>query len=145
MDIKLYILLRSPTPGVDFGIQKGGGSKYETVQTQRSDGHDIKFSIIIQLKNGLQKIHEPRFTGAYIQGKPSGQFIYIDVGEFAGQVGGWSRRMKIPLAGITWDMIDKLSNDPTVMLATNIPGAFEDGTPYCATIKPFEGWKINRL
>ena len=32
-DITLRIVLETPPPGVDFGIQRGRGSLYETVQS----------------------------------------------------------------------------------------------------------------
>ena len=35
-DITLRIVLEAPPPGVDFGVQKGRGSAFETIQTQRS-------------------------------------------------------------------------------------------------------------
>lgn len=142
MDITLHILLEKPPVDVDFGIQKGAGQKYETIQTQRSDSGDMRFDFAIQLKSGLQGADEPRFAGPFVQGKPGSQFIYIDVGEFAGQAGGWSRRIKIPLSGITWDTIAQLKNNPLAGLATQIPGAAKDGSPSYATVKPFSGWKI---
>ncbi|SDG86614.1 DUF5990 family protein [Mucilaginibacter sp. P19] len=143
MDIQLCIRLQNPPEGVDFGIQKGSGTGYETIQTQRSDGLDIQFNLTIQLKSDPQKINEPRFSGPFVQGKPASQFLYIDVGEYAGQVGGWSRRVKIPLSGVTWDMITQLSHHPTAFLITSFPGTTKDGSPICATVKPFEGWKVN--
>lgn len=144
MNIQLSVVLQSPPVGVDFGIQKGSGSKYETIQTQQSDGRDISFNLAIQLKNDPQRINAPRFTGPFVQGKPSDQFVYIDVGEFAGQAGGWSRRIKIPLSGITWAMIAQLDDHAATKLSTSFPGAAKDGSPICATVKQFEGWKVMR-
>lgn len=143
VDVKLHILLKKPTEGVDFGIQKGAGSKYETIQTKRSDGKGIQFDLTIQLKNAMREGDRPLFKGPVVQGKPDFQFIYIDVGAFAGQVGGWSRRMKIPLYSITWDVMVQLNSRPGSFLTTQIPGSREDGSPNCATIKPFDGWKVN--
>ncbi|GGB14673.1 MULTISPECIES: DUF5990 family protein [Mucilaginibacter] len=143
MDIQLCIILQNPPAGVDFGIQKGSGNRYETIQTQRSDGLDIQFNLTIQLKSDPQKINDPRFSGPFVQGQPASQFLYIDVGEYAGQVGGWSRRVKVPLSGVTWDMITQLGHHSTAFLITSFPGTAKDGSPICATVKPFEGWKVN--
>ena len=143
MDIKLYILLQQPPEGVDFGIQKGVGSQYETIQTQRSEGQDIRFNLTIQVRNDPQRINEPRFAGPFVQGKPQSQFFYIDVGEFAGQTGGWSRRIKIPLSGITWDMIFQMKNHDSAALTGSIIGTAKDGGPNCGTVKQFEGWQVN--
>jgi len=144
MDIKLHVLLQKPPAGVDFAIQKGSGNNYETIQTQRSDGGDLQFSLSIQLKNDPQKTSEPRFTGPFVQGKPLGQFFYIDVGLYAGQADGWARRIKVPLSGIGWDTIAELSKHPNAILTTKIPGTAKDGGPNCATVKPFEGWQVNK-
>ncbi|MGN6569100.1 MAG: DUF5990 family protein [Flavipsychrobacter sp.] len=143
MDIILHIILQKPPTGVDFGIQKGSGSKYETIQTQRSDGGDIQFSLTIQLKNDAQKINEPRFTGPFVQGKPGSQFFYIDVGTYAGQEDGWSRRIKIPLTNIGWDIIDLLHKHPEAVLSASVPGTGKDGGPSCATVKPSQGWQVD--
>jgi len=139
-DLKLLIVLQTPPVGVDFGLQKGAGNKYETIQTQRSIGRDMQFNLTIQVKNDRQKDDTPRFGGPFVQGKPMSQFLYIDIGELAGQVGGWVRRIKVPLSGITWDLISRVIEDPNAVLETRIPGTGKDGGPNCATIKPFDGW-----
>jgi Family of unknown function (DUF5990) len=145
MDIQLQLLLQKPTPGVDFGIQKGSGSNYETAQTQRSDGGDLQFDLTIQLKSDTQKTNEPRFTGPFVQGKPLSQFFYIDVGKYTGQTAEWGGRIKVPLSGITWETIAQLSKHPTAILTTKIPGTARDGSPNLATVKNFDGWKIKKL
>jgi Family of unknown function (DUF5990) len=142
MDLSLHIILQKPPAGVDFGLQKGAGSWYETVQTQRSVAEDLHFDLTIEVQGDRQKDDQPRFRGPFVQGKPGSRFLYIGIGEFAGQVGGWSRRLKIPLTGITWDVIDEVTADPTRVLETSVPGAFKDGSPNCATVKPFGGWTI---
>jgi hypothetical protein len=40
-ELRLRIIIEQPPPGVDFGMQKGNGDAYETVQTQRSGGGDL--------------------------------------------------------------------------------------------------------
>ncbi len=40
LEITLHIILQKPTVNVDFGLQKGSGSNYETVQTQKSTSQD---------------------------------------------------------------------------------------------------------
>jgi hypothetical protein len=40
----LQIILIKPTRDVDFGLQKGAGNNYETVQKQRSDSEDLFLS-----------------------------------------------------------------------------------------------------
>jgi len=81
-----------------------------------------------------------------VQGPTNGRFIYIGIGTLAGQLGSiWSRRLKIPLQGITWEMIEQLLDDSNSILETRVPGTGKDGTPNCATVKPFDGWYVTSL
>jgi hypothetical protein len=142
-EITLQIILIKPTPGVIFGLQKGSGSKYETVQKQIPVSNDLAFACTIKVKGDRSKAEAPRFSGGFVQGPADNRFVYIDIGTCAGQIGTvWSRRLKIPLTGITWKDIDSLSGN--AMLQTLVPGTGRDGGPNCATVKPFEGWHIKQ-
>ena len=139
--ITLRIRLLKPTPGVDFGLQKGAGTNYETVQRKRSTGNDLNFEPDISLKTN--KNSTLNFSGEFVQGPPSARFIYIDIGTYAGQKDSiWSRRLKIPLTGIPSETLQKLLADPGLILQTNVEGTGKDGGPNCATVKPFEGWHL---
>ena len=86
-----------PPPGVDFGLQDGKGSNYQTIQKQRSTGMDLGFDCTVAVKDdrddGL-----PNFLGPLTQGPAAGRFIYIDIGKLAGQRDCmWERRIKVPL------------------------------------------------
>lgn len=134
-------MLIKPTPNVMFGLQKGSGSNYETVQKQISTSGNLTFTFTIKVKGDKSKEKLPRFSGSFVQGPSANQFVYIDIGTYAGQSDTiWSRRLKIPLAGITWEDIDSLSGNS--MFRTNVPGTGKDGGPNCATVKPFEGWHL---
>ncbi len=140
-EINLQITLIKPTPGVVFGLQKGSGNVYETIQKQIPTSNDLSFTFTIKVKGDRPKDKLPKLSGPFVQGPADGKFVYIDIGKCAGQFGTmWSRRLKIPLTGITWEVIDSLSGD--AILQTNVPGIGKDGGPNCATVKPFEGWRI---
>jgi hypothetical protein len=129
---------------VDFGLQLGKGNDYQTIQKQRSNGKDISFNCVLTVKDnradGL-----PNFLGPLAQGPATERFIYIDIGTYAGQTdSGWSRRMKIPLTGIGWDIIKQAAKDPKVVLEARLPGTGKDGGPACATVRPSQGWKLIR-
>jgi hypothetical protein len=47
--------------------------------------------------------------------------------------------LKIPLAGIAMKMIEAGGT-----LEARVPGTGRDGSPNCATVKPFDGWRIKR-
>lgn len=141
-DLTLRIVLEKPTAGVDFGLQKGRGNDYETIQTQRSKGNDLQFEFTVRAKNA-GKDDGPNFLGPVVQGPAGERFVYIDIGTYAGQTGtSWSRRLKIPLRGITWKMIDRGLADAKSIVETRVPGTGKDGGPNCATVKPFPGWKV---
>jgi len=138
-DLFLRIVLQNPPPGVVYGLQKGKGSNYETIQKQTSNAADLLFEFTVHAKAGEDG--NLVFLGPFAQGNPQDRFIYIDIGTCAGQRDTpWSRRLKIPLVGITKELIEQVPDGKA--LTTKVPGRGKDGSPSCATVKPFEGWKI---
>jgi hypothetical protein len=138
-ELSLRIVLERPPKGVDFGLQKGRGSAYETVQKKRSEGLDLAFEFTVGVKAGGAGA-TPVFTGPLVQGPPGQRFVYVDIGTYAGQADScWSRRLKVPLSGISAATIDA----PGVLEA-RIPGTARDGGPSCATVQPLDGWKLQR-
>jgi hypothetical protein len=141
IELRLRIVLVSPPAGVDFGLQEGKGADYRTVQTQRSDGGDLRFVATVTIKGGRGD-GPPNFLGPLTQGPPGGRFLYIDIGKLAGQRDSeWERRIKVPLGGITWEMIERVVADPSLVLEARLPGTGRDGGPSCATVHPANGWK----
>ena len=146
IELTLQIILTSPTTAVDFGLQKGTGNNYETVQKQRSTSQNLSFKFTVIVKGDKQKDAEPKFSGSFVQGPSGDKFVYIDIGTYAGQTNTkWARRLKIPLHGITWDQIDKINSNPEFILECCVPGTGKDGGPNCATVKPFDGWQLKQL
>ncbi len=140
-EIKFRIILEAPPAGVDYGLQKGAGNDFETVQTQQSDGGDLTFEFPLRVK--LTDAETPNFLGHFAQGTRGERFVYIDIGTVAGQTNSiWSRRLKIPLRGITAEMIAEIQNGDNVIFETRVAGTGRDGGPNCATVKPFRGWEI---
>jgi uncharacterized protein DUF5990 len=141
-EVNFRIILESPPTGVDYGLQKGGGSNYEVTQKQRSKTGDLGFEFDARVKEG--KDGQPVFLGPFVQGPPHERFVYLDIGTYAGQSDTpWGRRLKIPLRGITWNEV-KQALRGTNLLETRVPGTAKDGSPTCATVKPFAGWKVTR-
>jgi hypothetical protein len=139
--VTLRIVLEKPTAGVDFGLQEGHGSDYAVVQKQRSKGRDLRFEFTVTAKPG--KDDSPNFLGLFVQGPVGERFVYINIGTYAGQTNTpWSRRLKIPLSGITWEMLRSER-----VLVASVPGTGKDGSPNCAyvwrkTVGPSWGWKL---
>jgi hypothetical protein len=141
-EVTLRIVLERPPAGVDFGVQKGRGSSYETIQTQRSKTGGLHFEFTVRAKDSKDGL--PNFLGPFVQGPPHGRFVYIDIGTYAGQTNTpWSRRLKIPLGGITWDIIEQMSNSVQALEA-RVQGTGKDGGPSCGTVKRFAGWELTR-
>jgi hypothetical protein len=142
-ELALRVVLEKPPAGVDFGLQKGRGSGYETIQKQTSQGKDLYFQFTVGVKAGGND-PTPVFLGHLIQGPLAGRFVYIDIGTYAGQTDTrWSRRLKIPLSDITWELIDQLSDHSRHILEARVAGTAKDGGPNCATAKLLGGWKLN--
>jgi hypothetical protein len=144
VQVRLRIVLESPPIGVDFGLQLGKGSDFKTIQTQRSQGDDLRFDGTVTAK-GDRGDGPPNFLGPLTQGSPGGRFLSIDIGNSAGQAdSGWDRRLKVPLGGITWEMIEQVAADPDLVLEARLPGTGRDGGPSCATVHPALGWQPAR-
>jgi hypothetical protein len=141
-EIQIRLVLVDPPPGVDFGIQRGGGAEYKTMFVQQGNGGDVSFDFPLAVGE-KRKDGSPNFTGPFAQGPPADRFIYVDVGTYAGQKGTqWSRRMKIPLQGITWPLIRKAMSKPGNVLSARIPGTGRDGGPNCATVQLLGEWQV---
>lgn len=140
--LPLRIVLVDPPPGVDFGIQEGKGNDYKTILVKRSKAGKLVLECSINVK-GNRNDEPPNFAGPISQGPPGGRFIYIDIGKSAGQFDSvWQRRIKIPLEGITWEMVDLVQGKAIEKLQATIPGTAKDGGPSCATVKPIGGWQV---
>ncbi len=142
MHLTLRIALISPPAQLTYALQKGSGSNYESVQVQNSSGNDLNFELSIEIKGDKKTNELPDFRGPFVQGPLLGRFFYIDIGGYAGATDYWSGRLKIPLTGITWRMIEAANTRSESALETSVPGTKKNGMPNCATVKPFDGWKL---
>lgn len=142
-ELTLRVVLHKPPAGVDYAVQVGRGAVYETTGRRRSTGEDLSFEFAVRL--GSSRPAAPDFRGHVVQGPRGQRFVYIDIGTFAGQADScWSRRLKVPLTGVTWTMVDTALASAEMVLETLVPGSGRDGSPSCATVKPFDGWKLTR-
>ncbi len=138
-EIKLRIIIERPPSGIDYALQKGRGNPYEMVQKQRSGKKDLIFEFPVSFSARTKSL-----TGPYVQGPAGAKFVYIDIGTYAGQQNTpWSRRMKVPLTGISSNAIRRAAGSSSVLEA-HVPGTGKNGEPNCATIKPAGGWKVTR-
>ncbi len=143
-ELTLRIVQEKPTPGVDYGLQEGKGTDFKTIQTKRGNGGNLEFECSVKVK--FSDNNTPVFLGSYAQGPSNERFIYIDIGTFAGQKDScWNRRLKIPLSGITSEVIQQALSGSSCKIEAVVPGAGKGGGPNCGTVKPFNGWKIKHI
>lgn len=140
--ISLRILLQNPADGTMYGLQKGKGPDYETVQAQFGKGQDLTFDFVVHLKQA--KDLTPSLGGLFVQGTPGNRFVYIGIGSYAGQTGApWSGRLKVPLSEA--DFQNTVSDGVEYCWSCNVPGRTKEGKPVFATVKPFSGWSMCKL
>jgi hypothetical protein len=140
LEIPIRVILVEPPPGVAFALQKGRGADFEVASAQLSRKGNLVFDCAVTLKDGSSP---PDFTGPFTQGPKGDRFVYIGVGTFAGQKDScWSRRIKIPLKGISKTQVRDVLSKARHALVVRIPGTGRDGTPSCATVKPVDDWTV---
>ena len=136
------IIVEKPVAGTVYGLQKGSGNSYETLQRQVSDSGDLLFDIAIALKKN--KVGRIVLHGPLIHGPSHERFLYVDIGSYAGQENApFSGRLKIPLPNSLEEFITEAADGGA--LVTRISGTKgKEGRPNTGTVKPFDGWKVDR-
>ena len=141
-DLPLRITVVEPPPGVQFCTQ--GRSSAELHDETKSIGEDLSFDLVVRAQQTSSGA--PRFLGPFIHGLPSARFLYICSGTCAGQIEScWTRRAKIPLSGITWELVEEACRTAGSRLEARIAGRAKDGGPCCATVPLLDdGWRLGR-
>ncbi|HEX7850482.1 MAG TPA: DUF5990 family protein [Sphingomonas sp.] len=139
-DLPLRIVIDQPIPDVTLALQRGGGTRFDLIGAVQSSIQALVFDLDITL-DGSTAAGGPRLLGPFVQGPPAARFVYINVGASAGQIGSpWQRRVKVPLGGISWEVIEALL--PGERLTAHIASRGRDGTPACATVPILPpGWR----
>ena len=138
--LPLRITVVKPLRDVPLCLQQG---KDELVPPSAVSGEQVSFDFTVNIANDRTN-GPPNFRGPYVQGPPAGRFIYINAGTYAGQADScWSRRAKVPLAGITWELIEEVLSKSGAVLEARIAGTAGDGGPACATVRLLAGgWQV---
>ncbi len=141
-DLPLRIVVESPVPGVVTALQCGASGKAALVAPAVGQDGGLVFDFTVVVDGALPD-GRPRLLGPCVQGPPTGRFVYLCIGQAAGQGASlWSRRAKVPLAGLDWTMIEGLAPDGRLMARFN--GRGRDGTPACATVPLLApGWAVS--
>ena len=138
--LPLRITLIKPLRGVPLCLQQG---KDDLVPPSSVSGELVSFDFTVNIANDRMD-EPPNLRGKSVQGPPAGRFVYVNSGTYARQADScWSRRAKVPLAGITWALIEETLAKSGAVLEACIAGTAGDGGPACATVRLLEGgWKI---
>ncbi|MBP6670915.1 MAG: hypothetical protein KA180_15785 [Gemmatimonadales bacterium] len=139
-ELALRIIVEDPLPGVALALQRGpDGIEPPSITTPAQVAFDFLVRVGKPQANG-----QPTLLGPYTQGPPATRFIYITVGQRAGQpTSPWARRAKIPLAGISRTLVAAAQSKPGQRLEARFPGRGKDGSPTCASVKlPPDAWTL---
>jgi hypothetical protein len=131
MTVPLRIVVEDPPAGVTFALQRGATGKAEMVPPVKS-GQVLVFEFEMVAEGSLPD-GRPRLLGPFVQGPPAGRFVYLCVGQGAGQLGSpFNGRVKVPLAAVTHGLIDGLTAGQR--LGARIVGRGRNGGPVYASV-----------
>ena len=147
MNVKLCITLVGPLAGVLFCRAKGSGAKTEFIDATVSNGQDLSFTFEVAVKK-VTSAEIPDFGGAFVQGKAGARFVYLNIGQYAGQTDSpWKRRVKVGLTGISHTMLwpQQVMTAAVSGLLTPPPRMMEDlrALPYRCWTR-LDGWIAKR-
>lgn len=139
-ELPLRIVMESPPVGAAVALQRGATGKAVLVApiSISQDARVFDFSVTV---SGAGTDGGPRLLGPCVQGPPSGRFVYLNSGTYAGAPGAVDgRRAKVPLGGISWALIDALPAGGC--LEAHIAGTARDGGVACASVPLLPpGWR----
>ena len=138
--LPLRITLVNPPRGVSFCLQEG---RHDLVAPTSESTQHMSFDFAVNVANE-GPVEPPNFLGSFVQGPRGGRFVYANSGTYAGESEScWSRRAKISLSAITWDLIEKVLSNSNQVLEARIQGTGRDGGPVCASVPLLDaGWKV---
>jgi hypothetical protein len=136
-ELPIRLIVIKPPPGVEFCLQ---AKRNELLEQVRSTGEDITFDLTVRVVDSLPL----NFLGPLTQGPPARRFLYVCSGTSAGQFGScWTRRAKIPLTGITRELVAQVRANSGSRLEARVQGTGKDGGPACATVPLLDGgWHV---
>jgi hypothetical protein len=140
-EMPFRIMVVHPPAGVTFRLQRG---RTDLDPPARASEERIVFEFSLRVQ-GERTGGAPRLLGACAQGPPDDRFVYINSGTMAGQADScWTRRAKVLLSGVSWELIDQVLANPDTVLEARIEGTGRDGGPVCARVPLLEsGWKVS--
>jgi hypothetical protein len=139
-EIPLRIIVDAPLPGVAIALQQG---KDGIVPPTHSSVDSLVFDFTVRL-GAVRGDGVPNFVGPFAQGPAGERFVYLAVGQRAGQLNSiWNRRIKVPLGGISQALVDTVLMDARKRLVVHVPGRARDGSPTAASVRlAADAWTV---
>jgi hypothetical protein len=127
-----------PVPRVALALQRGKAASATLVAPSSASDEAVIFNLTVSVSGASPS---PRPLGPFVQGPPDGRFVYVCVGTLAGDAASpWTRRIKIPLTGLTGPLIAGLTAGGR--LEARIAGRDRKGEPACASVPLLPpGWR----
>ncbi len=137
-ELKLRIVVVDPPAGVVFALRRG---TQELVSPTMATGDDLAFDLTVRVRP--EGDGPPNLLGPFVYGPRGQRSIGLMAGTLAGQTDScWTRRAKIKLQAITWDLIQQVEAVPDGVLAARIAGRARLGGPACASVPLLDaGWR----
>jgi len=137
IDLALRISIVDPLPDVALALQRGKSGACALIPPSRIAAETVAFDFTVVVAPGPS----PRLLGPFVQGPPDGRFVYVCIGQYAGDTASpWARRAKIPLTGLTWPLVELVTAGGR--LEARIAGRARDGSPACASLPLLPpGWR----
>lgn len=130
-ELGLRIVVLRPVHGVVYRVQRG---RDELLEPVRVSADALVFDLAVRV-GGSPPDGEPNFPGPYAQGPRGDRFVYVNTGTMAGQAESpWTRRAKVRLSGIGWDLVEQAMATPGAVLRARVEGTGADGGPACAGV-----------
>jgi hypothetical protein len=137
--VPLRIVVENPLPGVTLKLQRGATGKGELVPPVAARAEALVFECDVSVAGTLAD-GRPRLLGPFVQGPPDGRFVYLCVGQGAGQRDSpFNGRIKVPLGALTHGLVNSLP--PGARLEARIGGRGRNGGPAYATVPLLAPWR----
>lgn len=138
-ELPLRIVVMNPVPELTLMLQRGQAGRATLLPPARHSSASVDFEFEVTVDGRLPD-GRPRLLGPLVQGPSAARFVYLAVGQRAGQFdSAWDGRVKVPLSGLHWHAIEGLL--PKGRLVAWISGQSPKGAPALASVKLLgHGW-----
>ena len=134
----MQLIVVEPPPGVALAVQRGRDGLLAASE-ESPDALVFDFSLVVA---DLETV-PVRLTGEFAQGPANGRFVYVRAGTLAGQPSScWTRRAKVPLAGISGELIRE-ALDSGKPLVARVAGTAPGGGPFFASVPLLSEWRLD--